>query len=304
MEYVESGAVKMNWPDSIPKNIRNEVAKYLPEVTIGMNVWDRANVFKDSSEFVKKAGKMTRFLLPDDAAFSGIDSFLISNKEFVPISSKSGTGAKASLFTNFFKQAVEKNIAFKSTILKDYMKVLQSNKDGVAGVKSAKNSVFSYVIRNILKINNTQLSDVSVFLKEVTGYRGKAKGKDAIPFFSKPSQLVLTALLKQKGKFVASGDLFDNLPFTVAGIFTREIAGRMNADKVALTEILQALGMKEFFQANLNAQKFTTSGITEYKIAEVSQKSGRISIAITGAKSAATDLSMKQGSLNYEVRIK
>jgi hypothetical protein len=81
---------------------------------------------------------------------------------------------------------------------------------------------------------------------------------------------------------------------SITGYFTRTIATDLNNCPNSIEFLKELIAGKKFYQANLNIQKWM-KGEVEYNYVS----SGKVNLKIFGDKSPLTDITAKQGLVNY-----
>ena len=284
IDFIHGGAVKISWPEGIPDTVKNEVAKYLSEIFVGIGFMDKTIT---NAPFTNE---VVGFAVPVDSRFSGIDSFIITRKGLlVPLSSKSGAGAKASLFTNILNVALEDGYMFEDKTLNGLQQTTLIGGDGIRNAKDSKMILYSYMLRKVLRFSDQDIPDSKQFYKDL--FRGYEYVKKKYP-------VVIERLQKFKWSDASIKKLMARFPASFTAMLTREVAYRLNKSAKAKSEMLDVLGIKRFFQASLNKQKFINTGETQYKFVA----SDKNDIFVVGNKSPINDLQARQGLLNYQIR--
>jgi len=276
---------KFNWNDSFRSSDINELGKYLGELIIGVIVL-RGKIDGRFSSNIFANQKIKEFIVPDDPSFSGVDSaFVKEDGSLIPISSKLGSGAKASFFTNFLPKVIDK-LNIKESVIKDI--ATSARNVGITSTKlnakrGAKEITYEYGIRTILGIGpNTVRNTYQVF----TDIKKNATTKETI--------LVAEAIKKNP---MIEKNVKDKLPLSMTAAFSRETARRLNSDKTSLDIIASVLAGKDFYQANLDINRWK-QGEVFFKLLQ----SGKANVSFIGYKSAITDIEANQGLVNYELK--
>jgi hypothetical protein len=290
--WFKSASLKnFDWQDdSFQDSEINELGKYLGEIIIG------AVALKNKSSLISQNpfnGKAKKFIVPDDPSFSGVDSAVMLNDgTLVPISSKAGVGAKASIFTNFLPKVIDKQKLPKS-VIKDLVEsakragITRSKLDAKQG---SKEIVYEYGVRDILGLSKSQVSDPYAVYTEIR--QGSLCG--ILTDFSAPPLKVISAIANHKD---IPNNVKDALPLSVTSAFNREIARRLNEDKVSQDIVANILAGKNFYQANLDLNKWK-KGEVYFKLL----LSGNAKTSFIGSKAAINDIDAKQGLVNYELK--
>lgn len=271
-----------DWGVDIVDSEKNQLGKYLGELLVGVLALDRSFSHFHPSPFA--GGQVSKFIIPDDPSFSGIDTmFEMNDGTIVPISNKFGAGANASFFANILPKGLQyksklDNCHFKEIVqLTDKMGITQPEKNG-------KQILYEYGIRVVLGLNKIQVPDSYEVYKAL--HRGE---------FVNPAVGTVIGTIREKA---TNQQVLDKLPLSVGGFFSREMADRLNADKKSIDEMKAILAGKDFFQANLGIPAWGR-GKVEYKFARTT----KIELTIAGNKSTLNDVTMKQGLVNYSLRV-
>lgn len=269
---------RIPWDPSTPLPILNKLGVYLGELLVGW-VLLSGNTTKYFSNNPFR-GTPTKFYIPTDPAFSGVDSFIeMSNGTFYAISSKYGVGAKASFFTNLFEKGV-----------KNYTK-LSGSEFGRMATYAASNNIrydksrefiYAYGIYNILNIPKSKIPNANRVYDDI---RSNVKSQDV--------QLVSDAIRK----YSKDTKITNTLPNSVSAFFTRTIADRLNSDRNSMIQMKEILSGKDYWQANLNIGEWS-KGNVNFKFIN----SGESELKLIGNKSSIEDITAKQGWINYELR--
>lgn len=270
------------WYDSIKDSEKNELGKYFGELLIGLQGLNNELRFINRND-------IDFFAIPDDPAFSGIDSlFVMKDGSYVPISSKYGVGAKASFFSNLLPSMIEKfnENPPKSKILFRLVDIV--NKYGLNPKREAKPILYTYGFNHILNMRLTVRESMEVYYDIL-----KDKENDLIPKIENKLK---------KENFKIEGNLRNVLkmyPESLTSFFSRKLSYLLNNDKMAIDEMIGILTGKNFYQVNLNIPKWK-QGSVKFNIT----KSNNVNLKITGSKAAMGDIKASQGMLNYELSSK
>ena len=281
-DYFDKGIVI--W-DGVSDTEINELGKYVGEVLIGYLALKNTT---DSFSKVFYPSRIKTFMVPTDPSFSGIDSFLITNKDvIVPISSKFGRGALASFFSNLLPKALNssKVPAGELANIVSAASKAKISADTLEKKRGSKEVLYTHGINNILGID----------IKEpISVYNDIVKNGKNIKNLNQETLKVINAIQAFKN---VDNKITSALPFSVTSFFSRETAKRLNNDKVSKDYMLEILASKNFWQANLDITKWKTGTIYFQMI-----DSGKSSIVVSGGKAAIGDITASQGMLNYEVK--
>lgn len=268
---------QIKWPPGTPLPIINKLGVYLGEVIVGWTILAKQqNKFFANNPF---KGNPKAFHVPIDPAFSGVDSFLeLDDGTYYSISSKFGGGAKASIFTNLIEKGVDHYQDLDKSVFKDLCGVVENT---VGDPKKSKEIVYTYGVWQLLDLKKDVKAPADVYSQI---FKGETKA-EAAKVISKISDLA-----KENQQITSQ------LPYSVSAFFNREIASKLNSDKASLEQIREILTGKDYYQANLNINDWV-KGTVKFKF--LSSKEARVKII--GSKSAISDLSSKQGWINYEL---
>lgn len=267
---------KIDW-GSTPIATVNKLGVYLGEVIIGWAIMSGKSSLFTGYALKKKAKYL---IVPDDPSFSGVDSFIeFEDGEKLALSSKSGAGAKASIFTNLIPNAINRiNSQPENTSFTKFCEFMIKN-----NIKptDAKKAVWTYAVRKILKINKAEVADPSKVQSEIR------TGKNSIERSTIETRVQTDLILAQNEK--------NAFPNSLSVIFSKRIAEQFNKD--SLEQINNILQGKDYYQVNLNVQDWKKGFINFTFI-----KAGTAKVKIFGDKSAVTDITAKQGWINYEIK--
>lgn len=291
-EYFKSTSLKkIDWSDnSFQESEKNELGKYLGELIIGAVALKNKSSLLSQNPFGSTA---TKFIIPDDPSFSGVDSAVqLRDGTIVPISSKLGAGAKASIFTNFMPKAMEKK-SLKKSVIKDLVAAAKSagvTKQKLDSKQGSKDIVYEYGVRTICGLSSTVVPDPYAVYEDIrrAGLKGDLKKLSA------PTLKVIAAINKNSD---IPQNVKDALPLSVTAAFNREIARRLNEDEVSKNLVAEILAGKDFYQANLDVSKWK-KGEVYFRLLH----SGAATVSFIGSKAAINDIDAKQGLVNYELK--
>lgn len=277
--FKQTDPSKIKWNAEIPPNEINELGKYIGELLLGYIA-----LKTNAAPF---PGTPKEFFVPDDPSFKGVDSFLTTTAGMFPISNKFGVGAKASFFGNLLPTALDNyNKLPSSSVILDLCNVARSLRITSADLlnnRGAKQIVYEYGIRKIINVSPTTVKDSYGIYTTIKA------GKTS------PEVEVVVSKVKSKSTNMA---IKSGTPKTTTSFFNRTIADQLNGDPKSIQYLIEVLAGKDFYQANLNIDKWRAGEIL-YKIS----KSGKASLVIIGSKSAINDIEAKQGLVNYELKV-
>lgn len=267
---------QVDWGSTPPATI-NKLGVYLGEVLIGWVIMSNRSKLLSGFSIKKKA---KYFIIPSDPSFSGVDSFIeFTNGDKLAISSKSGTGAKASMFTNLIPTTIKTlSSQPKNTSFTKFCEFLVRNR-----IKStdAKGAVWTYAIREILNLPISKVSNPANVQNEIKTNK------------TSNERTLVESTAKQKLKLAQNEQ--NAFPQSLSVIFSKRIAEMFNNDSIdQLNNILQG---KEYYQVNLNTKDWS-NGTIKFSFT----KAGMGQLKIFGDKAVVTDITAKQGWLNYEIK--
>ena len=257
----KTNSISFIWPNICQKE-KSIYGVYLGELLIGLYA---EKIFNET---------IKEFHVPIKCQFSGIDSFLVSEKTIYPVSSKFGYGARASFFTNILPYGMNEYKTYKKSIFKDICE-----KTNV--LNSAREIVYSYGINHILNINIEDHNEI--YQKLIS---------------KKFSDDQIKLLIKTIKNYQFTEELVrNNLPFSTTAFFNREIARQLNDCPTSKQQILDILSKRNYWQISLDKRKWMNG-----KIKFKTNQTTMTDILIAGNKSGVLDLTSKQGYINYELK--
>ena len=276
---------RFEWNDSFQDYEINELGKYLGELIIGVIVMRKRTLGK-FSEDIFSGEDIVEYIVPADPSFSDVDSaFIKRDGGIIPISSKLGVGAKASFFSSLLPRLIDSQNS-KDRVINDVVKSARSagvTKSVLQAKKGAKHITYEYGIREFLGIDSRQIKNTyQVFVD--------AKKNNITTEVS----LVMEAL---RSNPKVDRKIKDQLPLSITAAFSREMANRLNNDKESLDYIVEALSGKNFYQANLDINRWK-KGEVYFRILP----SGKSNVSFIGNKAAINDIDARQGLVNYELK--
>lgn len=269
---------KILWDPSTPLPILNKLGVYLGELLVGWVLLSgNTSKYFSNNPFI---GTPTKFYIPTDPAFSGVDSFIeMSNGTFYAISSKYGAGAKASFFTNLFEKGIKNHSKLSSSEFGKMAKYAASNN---IKYDKSREFVYSYGIHNILNIPKSKISNPNKVYDDIRSNR------------KTPEVQLVSDTIK---KMTNDTKIINALPNSTSAFLTRTIADKLNSDYNSIKQIKEILSGKDYWQANLNIAEWT-KGNVKFKFIN----SGESELKLIGNKSSIEDFTAKQGWINYELR--
>lgn len=283
--FFKSGYNKLTWNSETHENDISKYGVYIGELLTGLfYLSGKASKAFNTVPINKKAAA---FHIPNDPSFSGIDSIVeFRENQYLPLSSKFGVGAAASIFSNIMTKGIIQYKTYKPSVFKDLCACAMSigvTKQDLESKRKSKEIVYEYGIRNILGIKKGNNKGQVFNTMEV--YQDLKANKKTPGVIT-----VLTAIMDK----CRDEQILKKLPKSITAFFTREIARLLNACKESMKQIHAILLGKKYWQASLDTNKWK-KGEVEFKMT----RSGNSSVNIIGNKSAMDDLDAKQGTINY-----
>lgn len=287
-DWFKSPAKVFEWHDSFEPSEIQEIGKYFGELAIGEIVLSGKNMQRHFSDFSAFRGKKIKeFVVPDDPSFSGVDSaFICDDGEIIPISSKLGAGAKASVFTNLLPKILKnKNKIKEKAVIMDL-----ADAAAAAGVdagmldkkRGSKEILYEYGVRYILGMDKSEVKNPIEVFKSIKAGKHTPEAE--------------AVLLKIKDHPDIADNVKKQLPKSITAAFSRELARRLNDDKKSVELVVEVLAGKDFWQANLDLPKWK-KGDVYFKLL----RSGDAKVKFVGDKAAIGDIDALQGMLNYSL---
>jgi len=278
------GNYNFTWSKAVVDGIKKQLGTYVGEMLVGYIGMSNAAQGHLSQNILPKNNKC--FLVPDDPQFAGVDSlFLAEDGTQVPISSKYGRGALASVWANIIPVAMKYKSSLPDCVLKD----LVSAAEAVGGdpTRKGKEIVYQYGIKQILGVDTNAPYDVfkafkagkpaehaPVLLKALQYVKSGGDGTES-------SAQVLITNGKKGGK-------------SLTAILSRGIADRLNKDTTSLNEAKRLIAGKDFYQANLDDSKFL-KGEVYFRMSKAAQ----MNLSFSGSKASTSNIDASQGTVNY-----
>ena len=278
------GNYNFTWSASVVDGLKKQLGTYVGEMLVGYIGMSNAAQGHLSQNILPKNNKC--FLVPDDPQFAGVDSlFLAEDGTQVPISSKYGRGALASVWANIIPVAMKYKSSLPDCVLKD----LVAAAEAVGGdpTRKGKEIVYQYGIKQILGVDTNTPYDVfkafkagkpaehaPVLLKALQYVKSGGDGTES-------SAQVLITNGKKGGK-------------SLTAILSRGIADRLNNDTTSLNEAKRLIAGKDFYQANLDDSKFL-KGEVYFRMSKAAQ----MNLSFSGSKASTSNIDASQGTVNY-----
>jgi hypothetical protein len=303
-DYLKSGKyTSITWYASVQSLEKKQFAKYMGELVIGLCLLNgNRSVLTGSHPFGNS--KVKRFIVPMSESFKGADSaFELDNGEIIPVSSKSAGGAAAGFFGNILSPLMEKPKLLGAGVSKSAWISLLYNTARELGFNSAADInntskgaslriIYELGIRHILKLDKKQVPDtyaIYVTFKET----------DDNSKYTKEAQLVYTKLeaaMKADGNQVA----LRNLDSSTTVWFCKKISDAMDQDLASMQIIKKVLGVKNYYQANLDLNNLEKTGLIKFNMIN----SGEANVKLKGDKSAYNVINAKSGTIAFTLKYK
>ena len=293
--HLVGNGTSISWNAGIEDREKNSLGAYLGELLIGYMALAKETAVFSEPEIVKYP--IEYFAVPTDTSFPGIDSFIqYKNGGRFLISSKAGSGAKASIWNNLIPLVVtyqtKGNSLPRNSALSNLVRAFKSIPNAA---NNGKKVVYQYGMNYVLGVSANPTDSYSFFNQL------KSNKLDETSKYLLTKAIEIQASLN-KGKFptASSSDVTRNLNDAGKGMtafFSRYIADQLMAEPDSLTVLANRLSGKKFYQANLDMTrwkrgeiKFTTTHVKETEL------------KIIGSKSATNQLEASQGTVNYELK--
>ena len=302
--YLMSGNyTSITWYDSVQSLEKKQFSKYMGELIIGLCLLSGArSVLSGSHPF--GSSKIKRFLVPMSESFKGADSaFELDTGEIIPVSSKSAGGAAAGFFGNILAPLMDKpkllgaGVATTAWIRLLYNTAKELGFNSAADINNTSKGaslriIYEVGIRHILKLDKKQVPDpyaIYTIFKETDDFNR----------YSKEAQLVykkLEAAMKAEGAQSA----LQNLDSSTTVWFCKKISDAMDRDTASMQIIKKILGVKNYYQANLDLNNLEKTGIIRFNMIN----SGEANVKLRGDKSAYNIINAKSGTIAFTLKYK
>lgn len=266
------GLPEVRWSDRALEQERKRLGVYLGELLIGY----QALVGETG---LAPWGKASRFLIPCDPSFCGVDSWIDDGETVWPVSSKFGHGAAASVFSNILPLAIKRGATGVLGELVAASRDAGVTAETLQNKAGSKDVLYHYGMRTVL---NVDIRDpVSIFVAVKNG---------------RPHHNLIDVTEAIRNHPMASDQIRVALPNSITSFFCRALAANMEACPDTKTQFMDILCDKSYIQANLAVDKWL-SGVIDFCFT----KSGDSFLRIIGNKSAISDITCKQGMVNYRL---
>lgn len=266
------GLPHVQWCGAALEQERKRLGVYLGELLIGYQALA-------GETGLAPWGKASRFLIPCDPSFCGVDSWIDDGKTVWPVSSKFGHGAAASVFSNILPLAIKRGATGVLGELVAASRDAGVTAETLLNKTGSKDVLYYYGMRTVL---NVDIRDpVSIFAAVKNGRHH-------------PRLIDVTEAIRNHP--MASAQIREALPNSITSFFCRALASNMEACPDTKTQFMDILCDKSYIQANLVVDKWL-AGVVEFRFT----KSGDSFLRIIGNKSAISDITCKQGMVNYRL---
>lgn len=278
--FASNDQSNFTWKEEISVSERNELGKYVGELIPG-----GLALSGDWSSFEGQftTFKPTRYGVPSDPSFSGIDSYLANSKSACLISSKFGPGARASVFSNILPEAIRRYDSLSGRelrILVDCASSASITAETLESKRGSKEVLYTYGLNEILgmKIKSPMAVFQNLRSHVMEGTSLSSEAYDVLNEVAARAEPMIR----------------DKLPGSITQFFSRTAAARLNGDPRALDDMKTVLALKDFIQLNLNMKQWR-AGEVNFKVS----RSADSEIKIVGNKGIIGDIDSRQGMLNY-----
>jgi hypothetical protein len=286
---------KIEWLDAIDDSEKNQFAKYIGELVVGLIVLSgkASSNITGTNPFSGRGARS--FVLPLDESFPGADSAIeLQDGSYIPVSSKANSGAAASLFSNILSYIIKNPTILQNRetwIKKLYDAARTVGITDERGLKTAsKKIVYEAGIRHILGLDSTAVPSTYQVYQDF-------KATDDMTKYSPASRRAYTALTKAI-KADNNDAALRNLDSSTTVFLSKKLAEALNADAESVKIMLKILGAKDYYQANLQTGPLLKTGAIQFKML----RSGEAQLKIIGTKSGYNNIEASQGTLNYELK--
>ena len=293
---------KFNWLPSMDDKDKKELGKYLGELLPGYFALKNRYGSDIFSERIIHEN-LSKFVVPDDPSFGGIDSaFIYSSGSRSCLSSKFGEGAEASIWNNIMPLIIANKTeqGISGMQKKSTIKQLMRSCEAVSGYQRKGRETLYYC--GVKEIMGNNVVDPEHFFTEL---KRNSLSPESASLYRDIQELV-SKLKSQPGYTqLSSGFKTNNVPLrSITAVFSRIIADRLNmevsSNPAFAMKLRSILAGKSFFQLHMDDRKFLNSGEVYFKVL----KSTKVNLIFKGDKSAVdteTSLGAGSGTLNYKL---
>ena len=276
---------EIDWHKDIPRNQINELGKYVAgELFVGVFALEgEQDVF--SVPICDK--NVTKFAVPKDSAFYGVDSFLFqSNSDPIAISSKYGKSGKASIFANIVPEGIKKAKSLQKSEFKNFIDFAISSpiptEIFLSGKGSSKQLVWDYGLNEILKLKIKDPAVIYTTIKDNLDTPRNLTG-DAVR--------VLDAIGDR-----ARPKMKEALPYSAMSFISHTIANTFMVDSNAIGDMKEIIANKNYKQVSLSVPDWQ-KGIVKYNVIT----SQDADLVVIGNGSTMKDYLADHGTLHYRL---
>ena len=290
MERIISGRnyVSFDWGSITSNDHKNQIGKYYGELLVGLCLLKGDySVFRGNLQEMIKGQKIKSFLMPTSPSFPAADSLIKTDKKIIPISSKKGGGTGASFYTNLvplLNNVDDKNLRSKTNILLQMKKIFNVVNKKNAVIRQIYEWGFNFLLKNIKnKLKNSPF-DVYEIIR-----------KDDLP--NKNVDVIMNYIKNTRWKNIKNTHLkavIDNLPYSLTHFFLYHQYYLLTNDEIAKDIILDILGAKEYWQADLQNNPWK-NGNTVFKL----KKSNETVLTFSPTRGKIDDIKSSHAKLNY-----
>lgn len=284
--WLYSSLGDFEWATGVTPEEKNKFGVYFGELFIGL--FALANKTTNHISPIPWKGRVKRFVVPTDPSFSGVDSFLEMNSgEIIPISSKFGTGAAASFFSNLLIKGLEYHKKLPNCVFKDIVEAaldVGTTVQHLQKKQKAKPILYEFGIRKVLGFDKRLVKDTYAVFTAIKFNQD-----------SDEKNLVVSAIANYQN---VEKRIVDLLESSVTTFFCREIASMLENDKTSMETMKEILAGKNYWQANLQINDWE-KGKVKFKMVN----SGEAKLTIIGSKATMNDIEAKQGMINYILKV-
>lgn len=266
------GLPYVRWSGDALEQERKRLGVYLGELLIGY----QALVGETG---LAPWGKASRFLIPCDPSFCGVDSWIDGGDAVWPVSIKFGNGAAASVFSNILPLAIKRGATGVLGELVAASRDAGVTAETLLNKTGSKDVLYHYGMKTVLNVDIG--NPVSIFVAVKNGRQHPRLNDVTEAIRSHP---------------FASDQIKAALPNSITSFFCRALAANMEACTETKEQFIDILCDKSYIQANLVVDKWL-SGVIDFRFT----KSGESFLRIIGNKSAISDITCKQGMVNYRL---
>jgi hypothetical protein len=288
LDYTKSNNYStINWNNYDNTQLKNEVAKYLGEIMIGLITMNNEHKsITGNNPFLNK--KVKEFIMPTSTSFKGVDSlFSMTDGTIIPISSKSGKGAPASFHGNVMPILLNnKDITIPNGILK-----FMINYGNYENIEFLYHTGIGYIMEPYIKNNPLGKKAIQ---NPYSVYKNLSKN-----IITDVEEYLISIISDKKIKWPITSNMntiISKLPGSFTYFLCQNIADIMNKDTKTMDAVKKALSYKNFYQANLNKLKFS-KGIVSFNLVH----SGSDKIKMIHGKGTMGSVKSEQGRLSYMI---